>query len=129
DEDRLWIAMQFVDGVDAAAVPVREFGAERIAQIVAQTASALDYAHRQGVLHRDVKPANILLSRTAGVGAGFDERVLLTDFGIAKLLDDTGGLTRTGQFTATIAYASPEQLSSAPLDGRGDQYSLACTVF
>ncbi|GGN76210.1 ADP-ribosylglycohydrolase family protein [Nocardia rhizosphaerihabitans] len=129
DEDRLWIAMQFVDGVDAAAVPAQQFGVERIAQIVTQTASALDYAHRQGVLHRDVKPANILLSRTAGVGAGFDERVLLTDFGIAKLLDDTGGLTRTGQFTATIAYASPEQLSSAPLDGRGDQYSLACTIF
>ncbi|MFD4428822.1 ADP-ribosylglycohydrolase family protein [Nocardia sp. NPDC058497] len=129
DEDRLWIAMQFVDGVDAAAVPVQQFGIERIAQIITQTASALDYAHRQGVLHRDVKPANILLSRTAGVGAGFDERVVLTDFGIAKLLDDTGGLTRTGQFTATIAYASPEQLSSAPLDHRGDQYSLACTVF
>ncbi|MFE3319835.1 ADP-ribosylglycohydrolase family protein [Nocardia sp. NPDC059195] len=129
DEERLWIAMQFVDGVDASAVPVEQFGSERIAQIATQTASALDYAHRQGVLHRDVKPANILLSRTAGVGAGFDERVVLTDFGIAKLLDDTGGLTRTGQFTATIAYASPEQLSSAPLDGRGDQYSLACTVF
>ncbi|MEV4204055.1 ADP-ribosylglycohydrolase family protein [Nocardia salmonicida] len=129
DEERLWISMQFVDGVDASAVPVQQFGSERIAQIVTQTASALDYAHRQGVLHRDVKPANILLSRTAGVGAGFDERVVLTDFGIAKLLDDTGGLTRTGQFTATIAYASPEQLSSAPLDGRGDQYSLACTVF
>ncbi|MGY0501272.1 ADP-ribosylglycohydrolase family protein [Nocardia sp. FBN12] len=129
DEERLWIAMQFVDGTDASAVPVQQFGIERIAQIVTQTASALDYAHRQGVLHRDVKPANILLSRTAGVGAGFDERVVLTDFGIAKLLDDTGGLTRTGQFTATIAYASPEQLSSAPLDGRGDQYSLACTVF
>ncbi|MFD6399607.1 ADP-ribosylglycohydrolase family protein [Nocardia sp. NPDC060249] len=129
DEERLWIAMQFVDGVDASAVPVQQFGSERIAQIVTQTASALDYAHRQGVLHRDVKPANILLSHTAGVGAGFDERVVLTDFGIAKLLDDTGGLTRTGQFTATIAYASPEQLSSAPLDGRGDQYSLACTVF
>lgn len=129
DEERLWIAMQFVDGTDASAVPVQQFGIERIAQIVTQTASALDYAHRQGVLHRDVKPANILLSHTAGVGAGFDERVVLTDFGIAKLLDDTGGLTRTGQFTATIAYASPEQLSSAPLDGRGDQYSLACTVF
>ncbi|MBC7303346.1 MAG: ADP-ribosylglycohydrolase family protein [Nocardia sp.] len=129
DEERLWIAMQFVDGVDASAVPVQQFGVERIAQIVTQTASALDYAHRQGVLHRDVKPANILLSRTAGVGAGFDERVVLTDFGIAKLLDGSGGLTRTGQFTATIAYASPEQLSSAPLDGRGDQYSLACTVF
>ncbi|MFD3506291.1 ADP-ribosylglycohydrolase family protein [Nocardia sp. NPDC058666] len=129
DEERLWIAMQFVDGTDASAVPVQQFGIDRIAQIVTQTASALDYAHRQGVLHRDVKPANILLSRTAGVGAGFDERVVLTDFGIAKLLGDTGGLTRTGQFTATIAYASPEQLSSAPLDGRGDQYSLACTVF
>ncbi|TLF70148.1 hypothetical protein FEK33_07935 [Nocardia asteroides NBRC 15531] len=129
DEERLWIAMQFVDGVDAAAVPTAQLGTDRVAQILAQTASALDYAHRQGVLHRDVKPANILLSRTAGVGAGFDERVVLTDFGIAKLLDDTGGLTRTGQFTATIAYASPEQLSSAPLDHRGDQYSLACTVF
>ncbi|TCJ99703.1 ADP-ribosylglycohydrolase family protein [Nocardia alba] len=129
DEQSLWIAMQFVDGVDASAVPAQQLGTERIAQIVTQTASALDYAHRMGVLHRDVKPANILLSRTSGVGAGFDERVILTDFGIAKLLDDTGGLTRTGQFTATIAYASPEQLSSAPLDGRGDQYSLACTVF
>ncbi|MFF2088758.1 ADP-ribosylglycohydrolase family protein [Nocardia sp. NPDC058176] len=129
DEERLWIAMQFVDGIDAAAVPVPEVGIERITQIATQTASALDYAHHKGVLHRDVKPANILLSRTAGVGAGFDERVLLTDFGIAKLLDDTGGLTRTGQFTATIAYASPEQLSSAPMDHRGDQYSLACTVF
>ncbi|WP_280304756.1 ADP-ribosylglycohydrolase family protein [Nocardia neocaledoniensis] len=129
DEDRLWIAMQFVDGVDASAVPAARFGAERIAQIVAQTASALDYAHRRGVLHRDVKPANILLSRTAGVGAGFDERVVLTDFGIAKLLDDTGGLTRTGQFTATLAYAAPEQLTSSPLDHRCDQYSLACTVF
>ncbi|NKX88397.1 ADP-ribosylglycohydrolase family protein [Nocardia coubleae] len=129
EDERCWIAMQFVDGTDAAAVPAAEFGTDRIAQIVTQTAGALDYAHRQGVLHRDVKPANILLSRTAGVGAGFDERVVLTDFGIAKLLDDTGGLTRTGQFTATIAYASPEQLSSEPLDGRGDQYSLACTVF
>ncbi|MFD3702653.1 ADP-ribosylglycohydrolase family protein [Nocardia sp. NPDC058658] len=129
DEERLWISMQFVDGTDASAVPVQQFGNGRIAQITTQTASALDYAHRQGVLHRDVKPANILLSHTAGVGAGFDERVVLTDFGIAKLLDDTGGLTRTGQFTATIAYASPEQLTSAPLDGRSDQYSLACTVF
>ncbi|KAF0846236.1 ADP-ribosylglycohydrolase family protein [Nocardia caishijiensis] len=129
EDERCWIAMQFVDGVDAAAIPAAEFGTERIAQIVTQTAGALDYAHRQGVLHRDVKPANILLSRTAGVGAGFDERVVLTDFGIAKLLDDSVGLTRTGQFTATIAYASPEQLSSEPLDGRGDQYSLACTVF
>ncbi|MEU4599349.1 ADP-ribosylglycohydrolase family protein [Nocardia sp. NPDC023988] len=129
EDERCWIAMQFVDGTDAAAVPAAEFGTDRIAQIVTQTAGALDYAHRRGVLHRDVKPANILLSRTAGVGAGFDERVVLTDFGIAKLLDDTGGLTRTGQFTATIAYASPEQLSSEPLDGRGDQYSLACTVF
>ncbi|MFC6013862.1 ADP-ribosylglycohydrolase family protein [Nocardia lasii] len=129
EAERLWIAMQFVDGVDASAVPVREFGIHRIGQILTQTASALDYAHRQGVLHRDVKPANILLSRTAGVGAGFDERVVLTDFGIAKLLDDAGGLTRTGQFTATLAYASPEQLSSAPMDGRSDQYSLACTVF
>ncbi|MFC9893984.1 ADP-ribosylglycohydrolase family protein [Nocardia sp. NPDC127579] len=129
-QDRhLWISMQYVDGVDSAAVPVNAMPVARAMQILHQTAGALDYAHSQGVLHRDVKPANILLSRSAGVGPGFTERVLLTDFGIAKLLGDTGGLTRTGTLVATLAYASPEQLISAPVDHRADQYSLACTMF
>lgn len=129
EDERLWISMQYVDGQDSAAAPPSDMSPERVAQIVVQTAGALDYAHARGVLHRDVKPANILLSRSAGVGTGFDERVLLTDFGIAKLLDDTAGLTRTGNLTATLAYAAPEQLTNAPLDHRCDQYALACTLF
>ncbi|MGW4249368.1 protein kinase domain-containing protein, partial [Nocardia sp. NPDC004722] len=80
--------------------------------------------HRRGVLHRDVKPANILLEYADG-----EERVFLADFGIARLRDDATKLTQTGSFTATLAFASPEQLSGQPLDARSDQYSLACTMF
>ncbi|WP_228538296.1 ADP-ribosylglycohydrolase family protein [Nocardia sp. XZ_19_385] len=129
EDNHLWISMQYVDGVDTAAIPVNAMPVARAMQILHQTAGALDYAHTQGVLHRDVKPANILLSRSAGAGPGFTERVLLTDFGIAKLLADSGRLTRTGTLVATLAYASPEQLIAAPVDYRADQYSLACTLF
>ncbi|WP_306360687.1 serine/threonine-protein kinase [Nocardia sp. CC227C] len=126
DDEQLWISMQYIDGVDAANVDARTLPPERAVQIVAETADALDYAHRNGVLHRDVKPANILLARATG---GKGERVYLTDFGIARLRDDTGHLTQTGTFTATLAYASPEQLTGSALDGRSDQYSLACSLF
>ncbi|CAM4527821.1 serine/threonine-protein kinase [Nocardia ninae] len=125
EDERLWISMQYIDGTDAAGVEARSLPPERAVQIIGETAKALDFAHRRGVLHRDVKPANILLERTAGAG----ERVFLTDFGIARFRDDTGRLTQTGTFTATLAYASPEQLSGALLDHRSDQYSLACTLF
>ncbi|MFE3319849.1 protein kinase [Nocardia sp. NPDC059195] len=126
DDEQLWISMQFIDGVDAASVDPQTLPPARALQIVKETADALDYAHGMGVLHRDVKPANILLARS---GAGRGERVYLTDFGIARLRDDTGHLTQTGTFTATLAYASPEQLTGAALDHRSDQYSLACTLF
>ncbi|TCJ99711.1 serine/threonine-protein kinase [Nocardia alba] len=126
DDEQLWISMQFIDGVDAASVDPQTLPPARALQIVKETADALDYAHGMGVLHRDVKPANILLARS---GAGRGERVYLTDFGIARLRDDTGNLTQTGTFTATLAYASPEQLTGAALDHRSDQYSLACTLF
>ncbi|GAB2507035.1 hypothetical protein GCM10027167_04630 [Nocardia heshunensis] len=126
EDGQLWISMQYIDGVDAASVTPQTLPAERAVQIVAETADALDYAHRNGVLHRDVKPANILLARSTG---GKGERVYLTDFGIARLRDDSGHLTQTGTFTATLAYASPEQLTGSALDGRSDQYSLACTLF
>ncbi|MFC4375326.1 protein kinase [Nocardia halotolerans] len=126
DDEQLWISMQFIDGVDAASVDPQTLPPARALQIVQETADALDYAHGMGVLHRDVKPANILLARS---GAGRGERVYLTDFGIARLRDDTGHLTQTGTFTATLAYASPEQLTGASLDHRSDQYSLACTLF
>ncbi|UFS96366.1 ADP-ribosylglycohydrolase family protein [Nocardia huaxiensis] len=127
--DQLWIAMQYVDGTDCASLDPRELAPERAADIMVQTAAALDHAHGRGILHRDVKPANILLSHSAGPGSGFSERVLLSDFGIARVLDGTAGLTRTGTLNATLAFASPEQLTAAELDHRSDQYSLACTLF
>ncbi|MGQ4600430.1 protein kinase domain-containing protein [Nocardia sp. R6R-6] len=126
EDEQLWISMQYIDGIDAASVQPTSLPPERAVQIIKETADALDYAHGNGVLHRDVKPANILLARS---GAGRGERVYLTDFGIARLRDDTGHLTQTGTFTATLAYASPEQLTGAALDHRSDQYSLACSLF
>ncbi|NEW45583.1 serine/threonine-protein kinase [Nocardia cyriacigeorgica] len=126
EDEQLWISMHYIDGIDAASVDPRRLPPERAVQIIKETADALDYAHGMGVLHRDVKPANILLARAT---SGRGERVYLTDFGIARLRDDTGHLTQTGTFTATLAYASPEQLTGATLDHRSDQYSLACTLF
>lgn len=126
DEGRLWIAMQFVDGMDAGALHSAKLAPARAIHIVSETARALDHAHEVGVIHRDVKPANIMLARGK---PGQPERVLLTDFGIGRLRDDSVRLTRTGTLTATLAYASPEQLGGAPLDAHSDQYSLACTLY
>ncbi|MBF6456605.1 serine/threonine-protein kinase [Nocardia cyriacigeorgica] len=125
DDGRLWISMQYVDGVDAATVDPQILPPARAVQIVAETAKALDFAHSRGVLHRDVKPANILLAN----GGNGQERVFLTDFGIARIAGEANRLTQTGTFTATLAYASPEQLTGADMDGRSDQYSLACTLY
>ncbi|WP_267888387.1 serine/threonine-protein kinase [Nocardia yamanashiensis] len=126
ENGRLWIAMQYVDGVEAESVPVEELPPARAVEIVTATAEALDYAHRVGVLHRDVKPANILLAReTREQQPG----VLLTDFGIARLQEDNAQLTDSGAVMATLSYASPEQLSNQPVDSRSDQYALACTLF
>ncbi|WP_336086084.1 protein kinase domain-containing protein [Nocardia sp. SSK8] len=123
-DGHLWISMRFVEGADATRLP-RETPPEQLLRYVAETADALDYAHRHGVLHRDVKPANILISSPEGG----ESRALLTDFGIARLVEADTKLTATGTFTATLAYASPEQLSGEVVDARGDQYSLACTLY
>lgn len=124
EDDQLWISMQYIDGIDASSLDPSSLPPDRALQIIGETAAALDYAHRVGVLHRDVKPANILLARSNS-----QERVYLTDFGIARLRDDSGHLTETGSFTATLAYAAPEQLTGVALDHRADQYSLACTLY
>ncbi len=126
EDDQLWICMQYVDGIDAAGVNPLSLPIERAVQIIEGVASALDYAHDNGVMHRDVKPANILLARAVG---GKGERVFLTDFGIARLREDSTHLTQAGMFTATLAYASPEQMTGAELDHRSDQYSLACALY
>ncbi|MFF3225361.1 serine/threonine protein kinase [Nocardia suismassiliense] len=126
EDDQLWISMQYVDGIDAATVTPQKLPPERAVQIIEGVAGALDYAHGMGVLHRDVKPANIMLARSSG---GHRERVFLTDFGIARLREDSTHLTQTGMFTATLAYASPEQMTGAHLDHRSDQYSLACALY
>jgi len=129
DQDgQLWIAMQYIDGSDAAAaVSEGPLPAERAVRIITETAKALDFAHAADVLHRDVKPANILLTRPTG---GEPERILLADFGIAKTLDDRNGITATGTLVASLQYAAPEQLDpSISLDARADQYSLGCTLY
>ncbi|MGW0178774.1 serine/threonine-protein kinase [Nocardia sp. NPDC003345] len=124
--EHLWMCMQYIDGADAGTVNPLTLPPEKAVQIIDGVADALDYAHGMGVLHRDVKPSNILLAR-ANTGQG--ERVFLTDFGLARLRAETVRLTQTGMFTATLAFASPEQMTGGEMDGRSDQYSLACALY
>ena len=129
-QGQLWIAMDYVDGTDAAQL-VRErypagMPADEVVKIVTAVAGALDYAQQQGLLHRDVKPANILLSKPDDEG---ERRVFLADFGIARELADPNGLTATNVTVGTVAYAAPEQLMGENIDGRADQYALAATAF
>jgi len=125
EDGQLWIAMQFVDGTDADdALRAGTMTPQRAVHIITEVAKGLDFAHAHNVVHRDVKPANFLLSGPVGP----DERALLGDFGIARALDDVG-LTATGMVMATVAYAAPEVLSGLAFDGRADIYSLGCTLF
>lgn len=125
EDGQLWIAMQFVDGTDAdAAQRSGTMSPQRAVHVIGEVAKALDHAHARQVVHRDVKPANFLLSGPIGP----NERVLLGDFGIARALGDIG-LTVTGAVLATVAYAAPEVLAGDPFDGRSDIYSLGCTLF
>ncbi|MFI5499293.1 protein kinase [Nocardia asteroides] len=128
DGDRLWIAMQFVDGLDAAQLLRQGLAVltpERAVRIVTEAAAGLDYAHRQGLLHRDIKPANLLI---ASADDGADE-VLVTDFGIARSMGETTSLTSAGSVLGTLAYAAPEQLEGDPLDVRTDVYALGGTLY
>lgn len=128
-DGRLWISMDYVDGTDAGRL-LREtypYGMpERDAvEIVTAVADALDYGHERRLLHRDVKPENILVTASDGRRRS----VLLTDFGIARRIDDVSNLTDDNVAVGTVNYMAPEQLLNRPLDGRADQYALAATAF
>ena len=129
-DGQLWISMQYVAGVDASVAARAGDGSmtpHRVVHIISEVGAGLDFAHRSGLLHRDVKPANILLA--ASDDPSEPEHVLLTDFGIAKSTDEVQHLTGTGNLLATLAYASPEQIEAKHLDHRVDIYALGCVLY
>ncbi|MEU2775067.1 serine/threonine-protein kinase [Streptomyces sp. NPDC007162] len=125
----LYIAMRYVSGPDLRALLDRE-GVLPVAatlRIAGQVASALDAAHRHDLVHRDVKPGNVLVAQ--GTDSDHPEHVYLTDFGLTKKSLSLTGFTTVGEFVGTLDYVAPEQISGRPVDGRCDLYSLACVVF
>jgi DNA-binding SARP family transcriptional activator/tRNA A-37 threonylcarbamoyl transferase component Bud32 len=125
----LFIAMRYVEGTDLRTL-LHEAGAlepARAVDIVRQVAAALDAAHEQGLVHRDVKPGNVLLARQRGSEVG--EHVYLSDFGLTKRSASDSGITGTGQFVGTLDYAAPEQFKGGTPDARTDVYSLGCVLF
>jgi serine/threonine protein kinase len=126
----LYLSMRYIDGSDLEEVVAEQGSLDpwRAVTIVSMVAAALDVAHDEGLVHRDVKPGNILLSRP---GSPL-ERAYLADFGITKRIATVttqGALTRTGQFVGTVDYVAPEQIQGEVVDGRADVYSLGCVLF
>ena len=122
-EGELYIAMRYVDGSDLRTL-VRALGRlepERAVHIVAQVASALDAAHERGIVHRDVKPANVLL--------GASDHAYLTDFGLTKRISSHSGNTRGGGWVGTLGFVAPEQIRGERVDARADIYALGCVLF
>jgi ABC-type oligopeptide transport system substrate-binding subunit/class 3 adenylate cyclase/tRNA A-37 threonylcarbamoyl transferase component Bud32 len=124
-EDVLYLAMKYVEGYDLRELieATDRVGDERALKLLAQVGGALDAAHGLGLVHRDVKPANIL------IGAGDEEHAYLCDFGLAKHASTVASLTGDRAFVGTITYIAPEQIESGAVDARADVYSLSCVLF
>ena len=125
----LYIAMRYVEGSDLRHVLDRRgpLAPPTALRIAAQVGSALDAAHEHGLVHRDVKPGNILIAR--GTDSDHPEHAYLTDFGLTKKSLSLTGFTTVGQFVGTLDYVAPEQISGRPVDGRCDVYGFACVVY
>ncbi len=125
-DGQLFLATRFVVGTDMDTLirEERALAPERAAAIAVQVAGALDAAHGRGLVHRDVKPANVLIAEEYG-----EERAYLTDFGLTKNVATDARLTRTGQMVGTLDYVAPEQVQGGSVDGRADTYALACLLF
>jgi YVTN family beta-propeller protein len=124
-DGQLYIAMRYVDGTDLRDLIRREgrLSGPRTVRVIGQVAAALDAAHRRGLVHRDVKPGNVLLTEDG------EEHVYLTDFGLTKHAASVGGMTKTGQFIGTLDYTAPEQIKGERADARTDVYALGCVLF
>jgi pSer/pThr/pTyr-binding forkhead associated (FHA) protein len=119
----LYLTMRLVEGTDMRALIAAEGRIEprRAARIIRQVGAALDAVHAHGMLHRDVKPSNVLLAR--------QDHAYLSDFGLAKRAAAVGGLTRQGSIVARVEYVAPEQILNEPVDARSDIYALGCLLF
>ena len=124
----LYIAMRYIDGSDLGQAISREgaIAPDRALSLLAEVAGALDAAHARGIVHRDVKPSNVLLSSLDASGR---EHAYLTDFGISKLVAGARALTSTGHVLGTAEYVAPEQVEGGEVDHRADVYSLGCVLF
>jgi serine/threonine-protein kinase len=124
-----FLAMRLVHGGDLRAIVSRDgaLSTGRVARFISAIASALDTAHEAGLVHRDVKPANMLVDGRHGR----PEHVYLSDFGLARSVgqQDVQGLSTPGQFIGTPEYAAPEQIVGGDIDGRADQYALGCVAY
>ena len=126
EDGLLFVTMDLIDGTDLRGLLTVKGAMDPVhaAAVIAEVASALDAAHARGLVHRDIKPGNILIE-----GEGVTERVYLTDFGLARLVEASTGVTATGAFVGTLDYVAPEQIRGERVDARADVYALGCVLF
>ncbi len=125
-DGQLYLAMRYIDGYDLKRLLATEprLEPERVLRLLEQVGDALDSAHERGLIHRDVKPGNILIAPRSG-----HEHAYLADFGLTKQTSSISGLTGTGELVGTVDYVSPEQIRGEAVDGRADVYALGCVLY